>query len=115
VYTSVYAFVVRTETLSVREAREQLPSLLERFRLGDRRPVYLGSHRRTEAVMLPVSVYDELVRSRRQAYAQAEASVRVEGVVPPKDIEVIVERWMHGEITADEMERQVAALYGAQE
>jgi hypothetical protein len=35
------------ETLSVREAREQLPSVLERFRNGDRTPVGVGSHRKT--------------------------------------------------------------------
>jgi len=44
---------VLIETLSVREAREQLPTVLERFRNGDRTPVGVGSHRRTEAVMVP--------------------------------------------------------------
>lgn len=106
---------MRIETLSVREAREQLPSLLERFRHGDRRAVFLGSHRRTEAVVLPIEVYDELMQRRRSALDQAYASVRAEGLNPPTDIEFIVERWVHGEITADEMERQVEALYRVSE
>lgn len=106
---------MRIETLSVREAREQLPSLLERFRQGDRRPVFLGSHRRTEAVMIPVEVYSELVERRLNAVAQADASLRVEGFFPPSGIQVIIDRWVHGEITADEMERQVGALYGVSE
>jgi len=45
---------MRIETLSVREAREQLPTVLDRFRKGDRTPVGVGSHRKTEAVMVPV-------------------------------------------------------------
>jgi hypothetical protein len=106
---------MRIEVLSVREAREQLPSLLDRFRQGDRRPVFLGSHRRTEAVMLPVKIYDELVEQRRNAVAQADASLRVEGFEAPREIDIIVERWVHGEITSGEMERQVAALYGVPE
>jgi hypothetical protein len=106
---------MRIETLSVREAREQLPSLLERFRSGDRRAVFLGAHRRMEAVMLPIDVYDELMQRRRRALDQAWASVRAEGLEPPGEIEVIVERWVHGEITAEEMERQVGALYGLAE
>jgi PHD/YefM family antitoxin component YafN of YafNO toxin-antitoxin module len=103
---------VRTETLSVREARERLPSLLERFRSGDPRPVYLGSHRRTEAVMLPVSVYDELVRRRRSAAEQSRASMAAESSFPSPQVDVIVERWVHGEITDEQMEREVHELYG---
>jgi PHD/YefM family antitoxin component YafN of YafNO toxin-antitoxin module len=57
------------KVLSVREARAQLPSILESFRGGDRRPVFLGSHRRTEAVMIPVEVYEELIARRRDIAA----------------------------------------------
>src|SRR5262245_34597186 len=106
---------MRIETLSVREAREQLPSLLDRFRRGDRRPVFVGAHRRTEAVMIPVEVYNELIERRRNAVTQADASLRVEGFTPPRDMDIIIDRWVHGEITADEMERQVGALYGVKE
>lgn len=103
---------MRTETLSVREAREQLPSLLDRFRSGDRRPVFLGSHRRTEAVMLPVEIYDELMAQRQEAAEQSLASLRVEGYTPNPRVEMIIEQWVHGEITDAEMERRVHALYG---
>jgi PHD/YefM family antitoxin component YafN of YafNO toxin-antitoxin module len=106
---------MRTETLSVREAREQLPSLLERFRRGDREPVYLGSHRRTEAVMLPVEIYDELMAHRQNAADQSVASLRLEGYTPNPAVEIIIERWVHGEMTDAEMERQVHALYGVGE
>src|SRR5262249_4629196 len=64
VYTTGYTTGMLIETLSVREAREQLPRVLERFRNGDRTPVGVGSHRKTEAVMIPVEVYDELTAER---------------------------------------------------
>lgn len=115
VYTFGYTYWVRAETLSVREAREQLPSLLERFRRGERAPVYLGSHRRTEAVMLPVEVYDELMAQRQNAADQSLASLRVEGYTHNPAVEVVIERWVHGEITDAEMEREVHALYGVAE
>jgi PHD/YefM family antitoxin component YafN of YafNO toxin-antitoxin module len=102
---------MRIEVLSVREAREQLPSLLDRFRQGDRRPVFLGSHRRTEAVMLPVEVYEELTE-RENAAAQALASLRVEGGWPSPGAQIIIERWVHGKINTEEMERQIKELHG---
>ncbi len=101
---------MRIEILSVREAREQLPSLLDRFRKGDRRPVFLGSHRKTEAVMLPVDVYEKLTE-RENIAAQALASLRVEGAWPSPRARIIIERWVHGELDTDEMERQVKALH----
>jgi len=103
---------MRIETLSVREAREQLPKLLERFRSGDRTPVGIGSHRRTEAIVMAVEVYDELTAERHHAARQAAASLRVEGLTPSIDVEVITERWIHGEITTAEMRKQVKELYG---
>lgn len=66
-YTIGYTFSMLIETLSVREAREQLPSVLERFRNGDRTPVGVGSHRKTEAVMVPVEVFDELTAERARS------------------------------------------------
>ncbi len=106
---------MRFDVLSVREARERLPSLLERFREGDRTPVFLGSHRRTEAVMLSIDTYHELTNRRRNAVAQATASVRADGIAPSPDIEIVVNRWVHGEISSAEMEEQIAALYGLPE
>jgi hypothetical protein len=102
---------MRVDVLSVREAREQLPRLLDRFRGGDRSPVFLGSHRKTEAVMIPVDVYFELTERRRNAVAQGTASLRAEGLEPPPEIQIIVEQWVHGQLSTEEMERQVAALY----
>lgn len=106
---------MRFDVLSVREARERLPSLLERFREGDRTPVFLGSHRRTEAVMLSIETYNELTNRRRNAAAQAAASTRAEGLEPSAQAEAIIDRWVHGEIGAQEMEQELAAIYGVTE
>ena len=106
---------MRFDVLSVREARERLPSLLERFRGGDRTPVFLGSHRRTEAVMLSIDTYHELTNRRRNAVAQATASTGAEGLEPSTQAEAIIDRWVHGEIDAQEMEQELAAIYGITE
>lgn len=101
------------ETLSVREAREQLPSVLERFRKGDRTPVGVGSHRKTEAVMVPVEVFDELTVERTRSLTQAAASVRAEGLTAGADVDAITERWARGEISTAQMRELVRQLYDA--
>jgi PHD/YefM family antitoxin component YafN of YafNO toxin-antitoxin module len=112
VYTIGYTIGVTMETLSVREAREQLPSVLERFRRGDRTPVGVGSHRKTEAVMVPVEVFDELTAERVRSLVDATASLRAEGLVADADVVAITERWVRGEISSAQMRDMVRRLYG---
>ncbi|MFI7632937.1 antitoxin VbhA family protein [Nonomuraea sp. NPDC049400] len=100
------------ETLSVREAREQLPRVLERFRKGDRTPVGVGSHRKTEAVMVPVEVFDELTAERAKSLTEAMASVRAEGFTAGAEAEAITERWARGEISTAQMRELVRRLHG---
>lgn len=95
----------------MREAREQLPSVLERFRNGDRTPVGVGSHRRTEAVMVAVEVFDELTRERAQAVIEAAASLRAEGLVADSDATAITDSWARGEISTPQMRELVRRLY----
>jgi hypothetical protein len=102
---------MRFETLSVREARERLPSLLDRFRNGDRTTVGVGSHRRTEAVVMPIAVYDELIAERATSAASALASLRLEMVYPSADVQVITDQWVHGKITTAELRDQIKRLY----
>ena len=101
------------KTLSVREAREQLPAVLERFRNGDRTAVGVGSHRRTEAVMVPAEVFDELTAERAQAVMEAAASLRAEGLVADKEVTAITDRWARGEISTTQMRELVRRLYFA--
>ncbi|WP_369633615.1 hypothetical protein [Nocardia sp. JMUB6875] len=101
------------ETLSVREAREQLSGLLARFRKGDSRPVGVGSHRKTEAVMVPFEVFEELTAERSRSLAQAAASVRAEGESASPAAEVIMAQWARGEISTSRMRELVRSLHGA--
>ena len=112
-HTIGYTFCMTMETLSVREAREQLSSMLERFRRGDRTPVGVGSHRKTEAVMVPVEVFDELTAERVRSLADASGSLRAEGLVASADVQAITERWARGEISTSQMRDMVRRLYGA--
>jgi antitoxin (DNA-binding transcriptional repressor) of toxin-antitoxin stability system len=104
---------MRMETLSVREAREQLSHLLDRFRNGDRTPVGVGAHRRTEAVVVPVEVYDELVADRSAAAAEAAASLRAEGLTTSPEADAITHRWARGEISTAAMRAMIRDLHGA--
>lgn len=101
------------ETLSVREAREQLPRVLDRFRNGDRTPVGVGSHRKTVAVMVPVEVFNELTAERAESLAQAVASVKAEGLDVAAEVDAITERWARGELGTAQMRELVRQLYGA--
>ncbi len=103
---------MRFETLSVREAREQLPRLLARFRGGDRSVVGVGSHRKTEAVVVPVEVYDELVAVRTQTVTDAAASLRAEGLASSEGADAIAERWARGEISTEQLRLQIRGLHG---
>jgi PHD/YefM family antitoxin component YafN of YafNO toxin-antitoxin module len=98
-------------TLSVREAREQLPKVLERFRKGDRTPVGVGSHRKTEAVMVPVEVFDELTAERARSLSQAVGSVRAEGLEVDAEVRAVTDRWVRGEISTAQMRELVRRLY----
>ncbi|MFB9408383.1 antitoxin VbhA family protein [Dactylosporangium matsuzakiense] len=101
------------ETLSVREAREQLPTVLERFRQGDRTPVGVGSHRKTEAAMVSVEVFDELTAEQNQSSAQAAASVRAEGLAVSSAAEAIMHQWARGELSTARMRELIRQLHAA--
>jgi PHD/YefM family antitoxin component YafN of YafNO toxin-antitoxin module len=94
---------VRIETLSVREAREQLPTVLARFRAGDRTPVGVGSHRKMEAIIIPVETFDQLIDTRTTALEEARASLRLEGLSAPSEAEAVMKRWADGEISTRQM------------
>jgi len=70
------------EVLSFREFRAGLAATLKRVQ-GEG-PVFVGSHRKPEAVIMSVAHYRDLVEisERRAAVAEALASVRAEGLEP---------------------------------
>lgn len=69
------------EVLSFREFRAGLAATFKHVPAEDGEPVFVGAHRKPEAVVMSVSHYQHLleVSERREAVAQALVSVRVEG------------------------------------
>lgn len=67
--------------LATREARAQLPALLERVRQAgaDAEPVVIGARRRPEAVVLSYERYLKLVGGRERVTAALEQQVREAG------------------------------------
>ena len=43
------------------EAREALHQIAKRFDAGEREPVYFGSHRRAQGVIVPLEVWERLL------------------------------------------------------
>lgn len=66
------------DVLATREARAQLPSLLERFRQdgADAEPVIIGARRRPEAVVLSYERYLELAGGRERVAAALDRQTR---------------------------------------
>lgn len=102
------------EILGVAEARRRLPELLHRIRDGGRDPVFLGSHRRPEAVMLPLAVYEELQGRRTHAVDDAAGSLRAEGLAPSTIAAELAERYARGELTAAQLEAMLLAYHRTQ-
>jgi hypothetical protein len=78
VYTFVHGMTRKPhEVLSTREARAQLPALLERFRQAGAEPV--GARRRPEAVVLSYERYLQLAGGRERVAAALERQAREAG------------------------------------
>ncbi len=52
-----------TDVVTTGEAREALHRIAKRFSQGDGEPVYFGSHRRAQAVIVPVDVWEKLLEA----------------------------------------------------
>lgn len=67
------------EVLSATEARTSLPSVLDDFR--DRgmvaEPVFFGSHRRAEGVIIPVELFRELLPAIEEVLLKATVRERI--------------------------------------
>lgn len=69
------------DVLATREARAQLPALLERFRQAgaDAEPVVIGARRRPEAVVLSYERYLQMAGGRARVAAALEQQTRKAG------------------------------------
>jgi PHD/YefM family antitoxin component YafN of YafNO toxin-antitoxin module len=116
VYALVYASVMAMPAvLSFREFRAGLAGVLDRVRQSPAVAVYVGSHRRAEAVLVSVEQYEALLETseRQRAVAAALASVRAEGLEPSAEDLALFVGVAAGELTTDELRERVLTRYQA--
>ena len=113
-YALVYALgVPLPEVLSSREFRAGLAAVLEQVRRSPHAAVFVGAHRKPEAVVVSVEQYEALQEAseRQHAVAAALASVRAEGLEPsPEDLALFV-AVAAGELSTDELRDRVLGRY----
>ncbi len=113
-YANEYALCVQPPVvLSFREFRAGLAATLKRVQEPDSGPVFVGAHRKPEAVVMSVSHYRSLLAAaeRREAVAEALASVRAEGLEPsPQGLEML-EAIAEGRMSTDEARALTLARY----
>lgn len=112
--TSTLASMHPPEVLSFREFRTGLAATLKRVQEPDSGPVFVGAHRKPEAVVMSVSHYRSLLAAaeRREAVVEALASVRAEGLEPsPEGLEML-EAIAEGRMSTDEARERTLARYG---
>jgi prevent-host-death family protein len=90
------------EVLSFREFRAGLSATLKRVQ-GEG-PVFVGAHRKPEAVIMSVAHYHDLVEmsERRAAVAEALASVRAEGLEPTRAGAALLSELAAGRLAAED-------------
>jgi PHD/YefM family antitoxin component YafN of YafNO toxin-antitoxin module len=105
---NAYAFgyapdVLLPEVLSFREFRAGLAATLRRVQEPGTGPVFVGAHRRPEAVVMSVSHYRHLTEAaeRRSAVEEALASVRAEGLEPSAEGLAVLDAVGRGELDTD--------------
>lgn len=114
VYALVYANQVSVPAvMSFREFRAGLAGALDRVRLSPGAVVFVGAHRKAEAVLVSVEQYEALLESaeRQRAVAAALASVRAEGLEPSaEDLALFVEV-AAGQMSTAELRDRILSRY----
>ncbi|MGH9063833.1 MAG: hypothetical protein ACRDZQ_06285 [Acidimicrobiales bacterium] len=67
------------EVLTTGEAREALHQIARRFDAGEGEPLYFGSHRRAQGVIVPLDVWEKLMETAEDELDFALARKRVAG------------------------------------
>lgn len=112
-YRFLYARPVTIpEVLSVSELREHLAEAMTQVRSPSAEPVFVGRHRRAEAVLLSADRYAQLVAQERQAaVASAIGSVRAEGLELSEYGEALLREVADGTLTTDDVRERLLAHY----
>jgi PHD/YefM family antitoxin component YafN of YafNO toxin-antitoxin module len=99
--------------MSFREFRSGLAGVLDQVRRSPQAAVFVGSHRRAEAVLVSVEQYEALLEAaeRQRAVAAALASVRAEGLEPSAADLALFAKVAAGELTTEELRERVLSRY----
>jgi len=99
--------------LSFREFRSGLADVLGRVRRSPDAAIFVGAHRRAEAVLVSVEQYEALQEAaeRQHAVAAALASVRAEGLEPSAEDLVLFAEVAAGQMSTEELREQVLSRY----
>lgn len=114
VYALAYTRIVMVpEVLSFREFRAGLAGVLDRIRRSPGAVVFVGAHRRAEAVLVSVEQYQALQEAadRQHAVAAALASVRAEGLEPSTQDLALFAEVAAGRLSTDELRERVLSRY----
>ncbi len=112
-YRFLYASAVSVpEVLSISELREHLADAMTQVRSDAGTPVFVGRHRRAEAVLLSAERYAQLVaEERRAAVASAVGSVRAEGLELSEYGAGLLREVADGTLTTDEVRERLLTHY----
>ena len=99
--------------MSFREFRSGLADVLGRVRRSPDAAIFVGAHRRAEAVLVSVEQYEALQEAaeRQHAVAAALASVRAEGLEPSAEDLVLFAEVAAGQMSTEELREQVLSRY----
>ena len=99
--------------MSFREFRAGLAGVLDRVRRSPDAAVFVGAHRRAEAVLVSVELYEALPEAAQwqRAVAAALASVRAEGLEPSAEDLALFAEVAAGRLSTDEPREQVLSRY----
>ncbi|MFP5020418.1 type II toxin-antitoxin system prevent-host-death family antitoxin [Pseudonocardia phyllosphaerae] len=99
------------EVLSFREFRAGLAAVLRRVQDPDADPVFVGAHRKPEAVVLSVARYEQLLGAAQQRadVDEALASVRAEGLEPSAAGLALLDGVADGSLSTAEARERVLA------
>jgi PHD/YefM family antitoxin component YafN of YafNO toxin-antitoxin module len=105
--------MVMPVVMSFREFRAGLAGVLDQIRRSPEAAVFVGSHRRAEAVLVSVEQYEALLEAaeRQRAVAAALASVRAEGLEPSAADLTLFADVAAGQLTTDELRERVLSRY----
>src|SRR5258708_1604139 len=113
-YAKVYACCGSVpEVMSFRECGAGVAGVLDRVRRSPDAAVFVGSHRKAEAVLVSAEQYEALQEAseRQHAVAAALASVRAEGLEPSSDDLALFVEVAAGQLTTDELRERILSRY----